>query len=76
MFAEESQIGVEHEVRRGAPERPRHGKDVLLAALELDERADGRFVDGDHQVAAAELLALFLVSKPDPKTQLLEQPKQ
>ena len=73
MFAEEGQIGVEHEVRRGAFERSRHGEDVLLGALEFDERADGGFVDGDHQSAAAELLAVFLVPKPDIKTQSLEQ---
>ena len=54
-------------------ERRRHGEDVLLAALELDERANGGFVDGDHQIATAELLAVFLVPKPDPKTQPLEQ---
>ena len=50
--------------------------DVLLAAFDLDERADRRFVDGDHDVLGRELLAVLLVAEPHAQPQLVQDGEQ
>ena len=46
--------------------------DRFLAAFNLHERADRRFVDRDRRVLDGVFLAIFFVAEPDVKPQLLE----
>jgi len=44
----------------------------VLVALDLDEHADRRLVDGDDGVAERVLFAVFLVAEPDGEAELLQ----
>ena len=51
-------------------------RDAALAAFDLDEHADGRFVDRDDAVVEREFLAVLLVAEPDVESQLFEHAQQ
>ena len=57
-------------------ERLGHRGDAVLAAFDLDEDADRRFVDRDDDVLVRELLAVLLVAEPDVQAELLEHAQQ
>ena len=76
MLDEEAAVGIEHEIRRRASERNRHREDAFFAAFDLDERADGRLVDGDDDVFGGVLLAVLLVAEPHVQAELLEHALQ
>src|SRR6478609_5415656 len=69
---EQSTIGVEKVIRWAASERLGRPLDSAFAAFDLDEHADGRFVDRDDAVVDGEFLAVLLVAKPHAESERLE----
>src|SRR5262245_46975047 len=76
VLAEETAIRIQQVVLRPAPERFGHLVDAAIAALELDERADGGFVHGHDHVLERELFAVLLVAEPDAETKMLEDAEE
>src|SRR5262249_5717546 len=76
ILEEQAAVRVEHVVAGTAPEAFRHRGDALIAALDLDEHADGRFVDRHDHVLVRVLLPVFLVPEPDVEAQLLEDAEE
>lgn len=50
--------------------------DRRVTALEFDEHAHWRFIHRHHQVVSLELLAEFLVAKPDVQAQAFKHREQ
>src|SRR6185436_15437550 len=76
VLQEQRAVGVYDVVGRPPSEGARHGGDARFAALDLDEHADRRLVDGDDDVLVREFLAVLLVAEPDVEAQFLEDPQQ
>src|SRR5262245_2777263 len=76
MLKEEKSVRVGDVIVGRPSERGCSAVDRLLTALDFDERADGRLVDGDHDVVRTEFLAVLLVAEPDVEAELLQDREQ
>src|SRR6188768_709256 len=75
VLDEERPVRVEDEVVLLSAERAGRFDDAVLIALDLDEHADRRLVDGDDGVAERVLFAVLLIAEPDREAELLQAAK-
>src|SRR5690349_20377729 len=65
-------IRVDEVVAGSAAERLRRVGDSSVAAFDLDERPDRRFVQRQQHIVERELFAILLIAEPDAEAELLE----
>jgi hypothetical protein len=76
MLQEQKAVGVGDVVALALAERTCRGMDRLFTAFDLDEDADRRLVDCDHDIVGGKLLAILLVAEPDVEAERFEDGEQ